>query len=142
MRHALKRMAMTVGAAVLLAGGFAGAAQAQRHGGGFHGGFNGGFHGGFGGGFHRGFRGGFFFGGPVYDPLWYGPNWGLYYPYYGASYYSPYPYYYPPYTDYSADAPEPALPPAQGWYYCGNPRGYYPAVPSCDTEWQYVPSRP
>lgn len=92
------------------------------------------------GGFRRGFRGGFFFGGPLYDPFWYRPGWNFYYPSYGATYYSPYPYYYPPY--YDTDAAAPALPPAQGWYYCSNPPGYYPSVPSCYTEWQYVPPQP
>jgi hypothetical protein len=91
-------------------------------------------------GFRRGFRGGVFFGGPLYDPFWYQPGWDFYYPSYGATYYSPYPYYYP-YTDYG-EAAVPALPPAQGWYYCSNPPGYYPSVPSCYTEWQYVPPQP
>ena len=132
----MKKMMITAAAVALMVGCLAGAAEAQHRGGGFHGG--GTFHG---GGFHGGgirgggFRGGVFFGGPLYDPFWYGP-----YPYYGSPYYSPYPYYYPPYTDYGPDSP--AASPSQGWYYCSNPQGYYPEVPSCRTQWQYVPPRP
>lgn len=138
----MKRMVMTVLAAALMTAGLAGAAEAQHRGGGsFHG--SGGFHGGgfHGGGFHGGgWRGGFYFGAPVYDPFWYGPSWGFSYPYYDSAYYSPYPYYYSPYTDYPPAA-APAAPPSQGYYYCNSPQGYYPSVPSCNTQWQYVPSR-
>jgi hypothetical protein len=47
-----------------------------------------------------------------------------------------YPYpdpYVPP-----AVAPTPA---AATWYYCANPQGYYPYVPSCAVPWQPVPAR-
>jgi len=125
-----KKLVITAAMAALMTVAIAGAADAQHRGGGFHGG---GFHGGIRGG---GFRGGVFFGGPFYDPFWFGPNWAF--P--GPAYYSPYPYYYyPPYTDYGPDS---AAPPSQGWYYCSNPRGYYPEVPNCHTQWQYVPPRP
>jgi hypothetical protein len=101
-------------------------------GGGFHGGGMGGFHGGgfagfHGGGFHRdGFHDGrfdgdrfrnrgFFFGGSFADPWW------GYYPDYGYNNYSqPYP--------------------AQTWYYCSDPAGYYPYVTQCNTGWQAVPA--
>lgn len=35
--------------------------------------------------------------------------------------------------------PEPA--PEQVWYYCKNPRGYYPYVPAC-RHWKVVPAQP
>jgi hypothetical protein len=131
----MKRVIMTVLAAALMTAGFAGAAEAQHRGSGFHGG---GIHG---GGFHGGFRRGAFFGGPfLYDPFWYDPFWDFYYPYYDASYYSPYPYYYPPYTDYGPAGPSAA--PSQGWYYCSDPQGYYPSVPNCNRQWQFVPPQP
>lgn len=123
----MKKMMIMAAVAALMAVAFTGAAEAQHRGGGFHGG---GFHGGIRGG---GFRGGFFFGGPLYDPFWYGPTWA--YPYYNSAYYSPYPYYY------SSPDPE-AASPYQGWYYCSNPRGYYPEVPNCRSQWQYAPPRP
>jgi hypothetical protein len=28
------------------------------------------------------------------------------------------------------------------WYYCRNPAGYYPYVPSCPTPWQPVQATP
>jgi hypothetical protein len=129
----MKRILITVAAAALMTAGFAGAAEAQHRGGG---GFHGGFHGGFGGGF----RGGAFFGGPLYNPFWYNPYWDFAYPYYDSAYYSPYPYYYPPYTNYGPSAPDAAA--SQGWYYCSNPQGYYPSVPYCNAQWQFVPPRP
>jgi hypothetical protein len=81
------------------------------HGGGFHGGYHG-WHGGY-GGFGLGLGLGF-----GLAPLAYG--WG-YYPYDGYYGYSePYP--------------------AQTWYYCSNPPGYYPYVTQCSTGWQAVPA--
>lgn len=136
----MKKMMITIAAAVLMTAGFAGAADAQHRGGGFHGG--GGFHSG--GGFHGrfgGFGGGVFVGAPfAFDPFWYSPYWDFYYPYYNAANYSPYPYYYPPYTDYGPASS--GASPAQGWYYCRNPQGYYPSVLYCNSQWQYVPPAP
>jgi len=138
----MKKMVMTLLASVLLTASLTGAAQAQHRGGGggFHGGGSGG-HGGFGGrgfggrGFGgRGFYGGFW-GGGFYDPFW-----DFYYPYYDTAYYSPYPYYYPAYTDYGPTGSGAA--PAQGWYYCTSPQGYYPSVPYCNSQWRYVPPAP
>lgn len=92
--------------------------------GGFHSGGFAGFHG---GRFHGdGFRDGrfdgdrfrdrrFFFGGSFFYP-----SWG-YYPDYG-------------YYDYSQPYP------AQVWYYCSDPSGYYPYVTQCNTGWQEVPA--
>jgi hypothetical protein len=63
------------------------------------------------------------------------------------------PYYYPapayaysapiivnqPPTVYIERDPQPA---SGYWYYCRNPQGYYPQVPSCPTPWQQVPANP
>lgn len=80
--------------------------------------------------------------------LWLGP--GLFAPYY--PYYSHYPYY-PYYTappvvverqpqEYIVRPdPEPEEP--AYWYYCQNPKGYYPYVPRCPSGWmKVVPSAP
>lgn len=72
---------------------------------------------------------------------WYGR--GYVYPY-GPPVYAPAPVYVAP-PIYVAPpvyvAPQgPA--PAQSWYYCDNPQGYYPNVPSCNTPWRQVPVTP
>jgi hypothetical protein len=43
-----------------------------------------------------------------------------------------------------AVAPQPAYvsQPTQNWYYCDNPRGYYPYVASCASGWRQVPAQP
>jgi hypothetical protein len=77
---------------------------------------------------------------------------GIGVPFYGYGYgYAPYaPYYYPPAVVYApppvAYAAPPAPPPAPNYapppqfsYYCNNPQGYYPSVPSCSTPWREVP---
>jgi hypothetical protein len=52
----------------------------------------------------------------------------------------PYPTYVPPAIVVEPPTPVPAgLPPAQFWYYCDNPRGYYPYVASCLGPWHAVP---
>lgn len=106
------------------------------HGGGPHGswgGGRGGWHGGWGG-----WYGGVYLGGPYwpyYDPYF----WDLYY-------YPPYPgdyYGYPP--DYAPSAPPPSsgqAPPMQSWYFCHDPKGFYPYVQSCKSGWQAVPAVP
>jgi len=79
-----------------------------------------------GGGFRGGFHGGccgVFIGDPYYDPFW------------GPYYYGPYAAAYPP-PGYSGPAP------AQSWYYCADPQGYYPYVQSCKSQWQAVPASP
>jgi hypothetical protein len=62
-----------------------------------------------------------------------------------------FPFYYPPYAywpDYyapsapAADQVGPGPAPAQYWYYCDNPAGYYPYVQSCSTSWRPVPVVP
>ena len=57
--------------------------------------------------------------------------------------YAPPAGYAPPPAGY-APPPAPPLPPvqAQVWYYCDNPPGYYPNVPSCYTPWRQVPAAP
>jgi hypothetical protein len=44
----------------------------------------------------------------------------------------------------SPQAPPPAQPqtPAGVWYYCAQPPGYYPYVPTCPSGWQAVPVTP
>jgi len=40
-------------------------------------------------------------------------------------------------------APKQHLPSGtQSWYYCDNPKGYYPYVSSCSSGWRQVPARP
>lgn len=109
----------------LAAGGNAWADRGMGHG---HGGFH---H----DGFHHGARVGVVIGGPLFWP--------------------PYPYYYPYYPYYGYGAPTvvvPAAPPTyieQGqeaadpyWYFCRNPKGYYPYVKECSSGWQQVLPQP
>jgi hypothetical protein len=78
-------------------------------------------------------------------PFYWGPA-----PYYYAPppvYYAPPPAYYAPPPAYYAPPPAPAAtsylaPPHDNYYYCSNPQGYYPTVPSCSVPWQEVPSAP
>lgn len=73
--------------------------------------------------------------------------WGLSYPYYGNPYY---PYYYhptpivvQPSTEmYLQPAPQQSMEPSY-WYYCQDPKGYYPYVKRCPNGWmKVVPSAP
>jgi hypothetical protein len=52
----------------------------------------------------------------------------------------PPPGYAPP-PPVSAPPPPPPVQP-QVWYYCDNPAGYYPYVPSCPTPFRVVPAQP
>lgn len=55
----------------------------------------------------------------------------------------PYPTYVPPAIVVQQAPPVPTgLPPAQFWYYCDNPQGYYPYVASCNGAWREVPVTP
>ena len=55
----------------------------------------------------------------------------------------PYPTYVPPAIVVQQPPPMPTgLPPAQNWYYCDNPQGYYPYVASCNGPWRSVPATP
>ena len=59
----------------------------------------------------------------------------------GIWYFYPAPVY--PYPDpYQPPVSEimPPQGPAQYWYYCNDPRGYYPYVAQCQTRWQAVPA--
>ena len=104
-----------------------------------------------GGGFRGGgFRGGGFRGGRFYGGLGLGLAFGLPLYYWGAGYYPYYdPYYYPAYAYanpvydeapvYSDVAPPAYSEQDPGYrYYCPNPAGYYPSVPSCSTGWMKV----
>lgn len=110
--------------------------------GGFRGGY-GGFRGGY-GGFHGYGRPGvgFYFGGPYFGwPYYYGFPYGYPYPY---GYYYSYPY---PYSDDGYAYPPqpqtgPATAPEDHWYYCDDPKGYYPYVASCNGQWREVSPTP
>ncbi|MGA3401252.1 MAG: hypothetical protein ABSC95_18715 [Acetobacteraceae bacterium] len=55
----------------------------------------------------------------------------------------PYPTYVPPAIIVQQAPPVPTgLPPAQFWYYCDNPAGYYPYVAACNGQWREVPATP
>jgi len=86
----------------------------------------------------------FYFSGSIaLGPWWPGYGWYPSYPYY--PYYSYYPYY-----PYYAPAPpvmvqqqppvyaEPAPSHSNYWYFCENPKGYYPYVKSCPGGWMKV----
>jgi hypothetical protein len=64
-------------------------------------------------------------------------------------YYAPPPVVYaPPPVVYSPPpvvvSPQPAYisQPAQNWYYCENPKGYYPYISTCNSAWRQVPAQP
>jgi hypothetical protein len=87
-------------------------------------------------GFHGGFHG---FGGPRIaigiGPFW-GPFWTPYaYPY-GE------PYAYPPVVIAPSTQVSVQPPPQASWYYCDNPRGYYPYVQQCPGGWKPVAPTP
>jgi hypothetical protein len=74
-----------------------------------------------------------------------------YYPYGPGPYYGPYPYYAPPPPPNYYAPPPPQAPPApqatcapppQFWYYCDDPKGYYPQVQNCPTPWREVSAPP
>ena len=55
----------------------------------------------------------------------------------------PYPTYVPPAIVVQQAPPVPTgLPPAQFWYFCDNPQGYYPYVASCEVPWREAPATP
>ena len=57
----------------------------------------------------------------------------------GTWYWYPAPVY--PFPDPYVPPAVAAVPPgAQYWYFCRNPRGYYPYVPTCRVPWQAVPA--
>jgi hypothetical protein len=74
--------------------------------------------------------------GPFWGPYW---GWGPYWPPYAYPY--SYPYVYPPVVVQPAP-PVSTPPPSQFWYYCDNPKGYYPYVAKCPGGWRQVPPNP
>jgi hypothetical protein len=58
--------------------------------------------------------------------------------------YAPPPVIYAPPPVMVAPPPQPAYvsQPTQTWYYCDNPKGYYPYVASCSGAWRQVPAQP
>jgi hypothetical protein len=84
------------------------------------------------GGWHHSWHGGRYAWWWVIGPSWY---------YYPAPAY-PYPDPYRPPIVVEVPAPVNGPAPQQFWYYCESPKGYYPYVPSCRTEWRPVPSTP
>jgi len=53
----------------------------------------------------------------------------------------PFPTYVPPaIVGQPAPPVSTGLPPAQSWYFCDDPRGYYPYVASCNGPWREVPA--
>jgi len=86
---------------------------------------------------------GFSFGAPLYS-----------YPYYRDPFYRDpfyYPYYYPPTVitvpvtpPVYIQQPPPIVQqyPSGYWYYCTNPKGYYPYIQECPRGWQQVEPTP
>lgn len=82
---------------------------------------------------------------------WYGGRWGWWWVvggiwyYYAAPIY-PYPNPYIPGTVVVVQEPSPPAPPAQApaqyWYHCSAPEGYYPYVPECPGGWTKVTATP
>ena len=72
---------------------------------------------------------GFGFGVPVVPAPWY---------------YAPPPVVYAPPPVVVSPPPQPAYvsQPTQTWYYCDNPKGYYPYVATCNGAWRQVPAQP
>lgn len=54
----------------------------------------------------------------------------------------PFATYIPPRSSSSGRRRLPAASPARAWYYCNDPRGYYPYVAPCNGVWTAVPSSP
>jgi hypothetical protein len=76
--------------------------------------------------------------GPVWGPMWWGAPYYPYYPYYAAP---PIIVQQPEPEIYVEPAPQPQEP--TYWYYCQNPKGYYPYVKQCQDGWmKVVPSPP
>jgi hypothetical protein len=52
----------------------------------------------------------------------------------------PFPTYVPPAVMVQQPPPMPSgLPPAQSWYFCDNPQGYFPYVAACHGPWREFP---
>jgi hypothetical protein len=157
----MKKVVVIIGIIALTFLGLASEAFCQgRSGGGYRGG--GGYGGYHGGGYHGGpYHGGPYYGGGRYyygggSSVFFGfgfPFYGYYpsgYPYYypyGYPYSYPYAYPYPytyPYYSSTYDQPTMYIEPEQPsyWYYCQDPKGYYPYVTSCPSGWAKVTPAP
>jgi hypothetical protein len=79
---------------------------------------------------------GFGFGVPVVPAPWY------YAP--PPVVYAPPPVVYTPPPVVVGPPPQPAYlsQPTPNWYYCDNPKGYYPYVATCSGAWRQVPAQP
>lgn len=77
--------------------------------------------------------------GPYYYPP---PYYGYYAPPPPVVYAPPPVVYSPPPVAYTPAQPTYLSQNAQSWYYCDNPRGYYPYVTSCNTAWRPVAATP
>ena len=78
---------------------------------------------------------GIMFGGPI----WPSPAYAPYYPYYPYAPYYPYPQtvvIQSTPTTYIEKAPENNT--QHYWYYCSDPKGYYPYALKCNANWQRV----
>jgi len=62
--------------------------------------------------------------------------------YYPPAYYPPPPVVYAPPVYAPVVQPTYVAPPAQSWYYCDNPKGYYPSVSTCSSGWRQIPAQP
>ncbi len=78
-------------------------------------------------------------GGHVGVGVWVGPGWGPWGPYYPS--YPYYPYYAAPPVVVAPQQPDTYVQPEQQkeepsyWYYCPDPKGYYPYVKKCPKGW-------
>lgn len=72
----------------------------------------------------------------------FGPYWGPYWGSYSYTYSYAYPYVYPPVVVQPAPQMSVQPPPSQYWYYCDNPKGYYPYVQQCPGGWRPVSPTP
>lgn len=81
---------------------------------------------------------------------WHHGRWGWWWLVHNVWYYYPEPSYpYPsPYVPgmIAERQSQPGEPPSQApvgyWYYCKNPKGYYPYIPKCPGGWTRVPAKP
>jgi hypothetical protein len=81
----------------------------------------------------------FYIGPPLWGPYYWGPPPIAVAPPYG--YYPPVvvaPAAPPVYVERDPESAPSAEPPAQWWYWCTNPQGYYPNVKECSVPWQRV----
>ena len=75
----------------------------------------------------------------------FGPFWGfpIGFPFFPFPFAYPYPApppYYTPSAVYAPPADPGYVASSSTWYYCDNPRGYYPYVAQCHSGWRAVPA--